>query len=65
MAPYIIDYIQKNVIPLPVLHIIGGGIMRVTIKGQVTIPQGIREKLGNVHKCVPGDNLAERISMLK
>jgi len=34
------------VLPLPVLHTIGGETMRVTTKGQVTIPQEIREKLG-------------------
>jgi AbrB family looped-hinge helix DNA binding protein len=34
------------VLLLPVLRIIGGAIMRVTTKGQVTIPQEIREKLG-------------------
>jgi AbrB family looped-hinge helix DNA binding protein len=34
------------VLLLLVLHITGGAIMRVTTKGQVTIPQEIREKLG-------------------
>ena len=34
------------VLLLPVIHITGGEIMRVTTKGQVTIPQEIREKLG-------------------
>jgi AbrB family looped-hinge helix DNA binding protein len=34
------------VLLLPVIRITGGAIMRVTTKGQVTIPQEIREKLG-------------------
>jgi AbrB family looped-hinge helix DNA binding protein len=34
------------VLLLLVIHITGGQVMRVTIKGQVTIPQHIREKLG-------------------
>jgi AbrB family looped-hinge helix DNA binding protein len=34
------------VLLLPVIRITGGVIMRVTTKGQVTIPQEIREKLG-------------------
>jgi AbrB family looped-hinge helix DNA binding protein len=34
------------VLLLPVLLTTGGTIMRVTTKGQVTIPQDIREKLG-------------------
>jgi AbrB family looped-hinge helix DNA binding protein len=34
------------VLLLPVLHITRGKIMRVTTKGQVTIPQEIRDKLG-------------------
>ena len=34
------------VLLLQVIHITGGRIMRVTTKGQVTIPQHIREKLG-------------------
>jgi AbrB family looped-hinge helix DNA binding protein len=34
------------VLLLLVLQITGGAIMRVTTKGQVTIPQEIREKLG-------------------
>jgi AbrB family looped-hinge helix DNA binding protein len=35
-----------QVILLPVIHLTEGKVMKVTIKGQVTIPQVIREKLG-------------------
>jgi AbrB family looped-hinge helix DNA binding protein len=41
-----VDEFAFVVLLLQVILIIGGRIMRVTTKGQVTIPQHIREKLG-------------------
>ena len=45
----------------------GGGILKVTSKGQVTIPRHIRERLGigpnsEVHFVVQGDDVVLRLT---
>lgn len=46
-----IDKSSGNVILLLVLQITEGVQMRVTVKGQVTIPQDIRKKMGITPGC--------------